>query len=118
MPFVVPQFMDSVWRYCRMAAFMLLAPAFASFVSQIASGALRILEEWCPPYAGFFLYYPSRRTAGACADIFDLENIPIGMTTPKPTRNVAVAGGIQPFSREVAHNHTTRVQAAFVSAVT
>ena len=29
---------------------------------QIASGALvRVLEEWCPPFAGFFLYYPSRR---------------------------------------------------------
>jgi len=22
---------------------------------------LRVLEDWCPPYAGFFLYYPSRR---------------------------------------------------------
>ena len=29
---------------------------------QLASGALiRVLEEWCPPFAGFFLYYPSRR---------------------------------------------------------
>ncbi len=28
----------------------------------LASGALvRVLEEWCPPFAGFFLYYPSRR---------------------------------------------------------
>jgi DNA-binding transcriptional LysR family regulator len=28
----------------------------------IASGALvRVLEDWCPPFAGFFLYYPSRR---------------------------------------------------------
>lgn len=28
----------------------------------LASGALvRVLEEWCPPYPGFFLYYPSRR---------------------------------------------------------
>lgn len=28
----------------------------------IASGALvRVLEDWCPPFAGYFLYYPSRR---------------------------------------------------------
>lgn len=27
----------------------------------LASGALvRVLEEWCPPFPGFFLYYPSR----------------------------------------------------------
>src|ERR1700712_2138240 len=22
---------------------------------------IRVLEDWCPPYAGFFIYYPSRR---------------------------------------------------------
>lgn len=28
----------------------------------IARGDLvRVLEDWCPPFAGFFLYYPSRR---------------------------------------------------------
>jgi DNA-binding transcriptional LysR family regulator len=28
----------------------------------IARGELvRVLEDWCPPFAGFFLYYPSRR---------------------------------------------------------
>ncbi|HEY6222519.1 MAG TPA: LysR substrate-binding domain-containing protein, partial [Gemmatimonadales bacterium] len=28
----------------------------------LANGALvRVLEDWCPPYPGFFLYYPSRR---------------------------------------------------------
>jgi len=28
----------------------------------IASGALvRVLEDWCPPFAGFFLYYPRQR---------------------------------------------------------
>lgn len=28
----------------------------------LASAALiRVLEDWCPPYPGFFLYYPSRR---------------------------------------------------------
>ena len=28
----------------------------------LASGALtRVLEDWCQPFAGYFLYYPSRR---------------------------------------------------------
>jgi DNA-binding transcriptional LysR family regulator len=28
----------------------------------LASGGLvRVLEDWCPPFAGYFLYYPSRR---------------------------------------------------------
>ena len=28
----------------------------------IESGRLiRVLEEWCPPFAGYHLYYPSRR---------------------------------------------------------
>ena len=30
--------------------------------AHLASGALvRVLEYWCPPFAGYFLYYPSRR---------------------------------------------------------
>jgi len=30
--------------------------------SYLASGTLvRVLEDWCPPFAGYFLYYPSRR---------------------------------------------------------
>ncbi|HEX3744451.1 MAG TPA: LysR family transcriptional regulator [Bryobacteraceae bacterium] len=30
--------------------------------SQLASGELiRVLEDWCQPFPGFFLYYPSRR---------------------------------------------------------
>ncbi len=28
----------------------------------LASGALvQVLEDWCQPYPGFFVYYPSRR---------------------------------------------------------
>ena len=40
-----------------------LASSFEEDVApHLASGALvRVLEDWCPPFAGFFLYYPSRR---------------------------------------------------------
>ena len=32
----------------------------------IASGRLvRVLEDWCPPFAGYHLYYPSRRQHSA-----------------------------------------------------
>ena len=32
----------------------------------VAKGRLkRVLEDWCPPYAGYHLYYPSRRQASA-----------------------------------------------------
>ncbi|HEY3231806.1 MAG TPA: LysR substrate-binding domain-containing protein [Roseiflexaceae bacterium] len=28
----------------------------------LQAGALsRVLEDWCPPFPGFFLYYPGRR---------------------------------------------------------
>ena len=31
-------------------------------VPHLASGALvRVLEDWCPPFPGFFLYYPRQR---------------------------------------------------------
>ena len=30
--------------------------------AHLGSGALvRVMEDWCPPFAGYFLYYPSRR---------------------------------------------------------
>lgn len=40
-----------------------IAYAFESQVRDLISAGrlVRLLEEWCPPYAGFFLYYPSRR---------------------------------------------------------
>ncbi|WP_192357023.1 LysR substrate-binding domain-containing protein [Mesorhizobium mediterraneum] len=40
-----------------------LVYTFESQVSQhIADGRLvRVLEDWCPPYSGYHLYYPSRR---------------------------------------------------------
>jgi DNA-binding transcriptional LysR family regulator len=31
-------------------------------MSQLADGTLiRVLDDWCPPFAGYFLYYPTRR---------------------------------------------------------
>jgi DNA-binding transcriptional LysR family regulator len=34
----------------------------ARVAEHLASGALvRVLEDWCPPFPGFFLYYPSRK---------------------------------------------------------
>ena len=34
----------------------------AQAAPHLASGALvRVLEDWCPPFPGYFLYYPSRR---------------------------------------------------------
>ncbi|SJM28515.1 LysR family transcriptional regulator [Mesorhizobium delmotii] len=40
-----------------------LAFVFEDYVRDaIAAGKLiRVLEEWCPPFDGFFVYYPSRR---------------------------------------------------------
>ena len=42
-----------------------VGPAFVSeerAAPHLASGTLvRVLEDWCPPFPGFFLYYPSRR---------------------------------------------------------
>ena len=26
---------------------------------------VRVLEDWCPPFPGYFLYYPSRRQQAA-----------------------------------------------------
>jgi DNA-binding transcriptional LysR family regulator len=45
----------------------------------LESGALvRVLEDWCPPFPGFFLYYPSRRqqpaALAALVDTLRLEN--------------------------------------------
>ncbi|HUB95237.1 MAG TPA: LysR family transcriptional regulator [Stellaceae bacterium] len=37
----------------------------------IAKGRLhRVLEDWCPPYSGYHLYYPSRRQTSAAFALF------------------------------------------------
>ena len=28
-------------------------------------GLIRVLDDWCPPFAGYHLYYPSRRQLSA-----------------------------------------------------
>jgi DNA-binding transcriptional LysR family regulator len=34
--------------------------------ADIAAGRLEyVLEDWCPPFAGYHLYYPSRRQVSA-----------------------------------------------------
>lgn len=42
-------------------------------IEQLRSGRLvRVLEDWCPPFPGFFLYYPSRRhVSGALRAVID-----------------------------------------------
>jgi DNA-binding transcriptional LysR family regulator len=36
----------------------------------VASGRLvRVLEDWCPPFAGYHLYYPSRRQPSAAFSV-------------------------------------------------
>jgi DNA-binding transcriptional LysR family regulator len=44
-----------------------------TFRSYLARGELQVvLEEFCPPFSGFFLYYPSRRTmTGALRALVD-----------------------------------------------
>jgi DNA-binding transcriptional LysR family regulator len=38
--------------------------------SHLESGALvRVLESWCQPFPGFFLYYPSRRQQPAALSV-------------------------------------------------
>jgi DNA-binding transcriptional LysR family regulator len=39
--------------------------------SHLRAGALsRVLEDWCPPFPGFFLYYPGRRQVSPALAVF------------------------------------------------
>jgi DNA-binding transcriptional LysR family regulator len=52
----------------------------------LASGVLvRVLEDWCPPFAGFFLYYPSRRQQPAALSAL-IETPAAVDTRPSPAR--------------------------------
>ena len=69
----------------------------------LASEALlRVLEDWCPPFPDFSLYYPSRRqqpaSLSALVDTVRLENRPVsdrttleGLTQLAPPTIVRIA---------------------------
>jgi hypothetical protein len=69
--------------------------SFEEYVApQIASGALvRVLEDWCPPLAGYFLYYPSRgqqrcrRSSRRCACDVQRRNVTDNFAAPQPSPN-------------------------------
>jgi DNA-binding transcriptional LysR family regulator len=46
--------------------------------SLLRAGALsRVLEDWCPAFPGFFLYYPGRRQVSpALAAVIDAIRVP------------------------------------------
>ncbi len=46
--------------------------------SLLEAGALaRVLADWCPPFPGFFLYYPGRRQVSpALAAFIDAVRVP------------------------------------------
>ena len=51
----------------------------------LASGALvRVLEDWCPPYPGFFLYYPSQRQLPAALSAL-IETLRVRARSPSPS---------------------------------
>lgn len=54
------------------------------FAPHIEQGRLvRVLEDWCPPFAGYFLYYPSRRQSSpAFALVMEALRV-TGPTKPK-----------------------------------
>jgi len=33
----------------------------SAFLAVAEERRVRVLEDWCPPFTGYFLYYPSRR---------------------------------------------------------
>jgi DNA-binding transcriptional LysR family regulator len=45
---------------------------------ELKSGALvRVLADWCPPFPGFYLYYPGRRQVSpALAALIDVLRVP------------------------------------------
>jgi DNA-binding transcriptional LysR family regulator len=53
----------------------------------LASGALvRVLEDWCPPFPGFFLYYPSRRQQPAALSAL-IETLRVSGNSPPGSRH-------------------------------
>ncbi len=49
----------------------------------LARGRLqRVLEDWCPPWSGYHLYYPSRRQPSAAFALLVDAPAPPGLTPP------------------------------------
>ena len=49
-------------NHARRAVALPSADLIRAAVSVIEEGRLvRVLEPWCPPFPGYYLYYPSRR---------------------------------------------------------
>jgi DNA-binding transcriptional LysR family regulator len=56
----------SMIRHAARAGFGLACLMEDYFAEDLAAGRLvRVLEDWCPPFAGYHLYYPSRRQPSA-----------------------------------------------------
>lgn len=56
----------SLLRQAALDSFGLACVMEDQVLDDIASGRLiRVLEDWCPPFPGYHLYYPSRRNASA-----------------------------------------------------
>jgi DNA-binding transcriptional LysR family regulator len=59
-PFIVNNI--AVNREAAMAGLGLAIVLEDQITEQLAGGTLvRVLEDWCPPFPGYHLYYPSRR---------------------------------------------------------
>ncbi len=63
------QFVTNTGRIAHQAVLQGLGLGYAiedMVIDDIASGRLiRVLEDWCEPFAGYYLYYPSRRQHSA-----------------------------------------------------
>ena len=56
----------SMLRQAALDGFGLACVMEDQIMESVASGLLiRVLEDWCPPFPGYHLYYPSRRNASA-----------------------------------------------------
>jgi DNA-binding transcriptional LysR family regulator len=56
----------SMIRRAARAGFGLCCLVEDHFAADTAEGRLvRVLEDWCPPFPGYHLYYPSRRQPSA-----------------------------------------------------
>jgi DNA-binding transcriptional LysR family regulator len=61
---------------------------------QVAKGRLkRVLEDWCPPFSGYHLYYPSHRQPHLCVCVAPALSDSLSFT-PSPMSNYALIGRV------------------------